>query len=835
MKAKLFSIFTAFILFSSVYLPLSVAQDYTTWNLPEGAKARLGKGTIEDIQFSPDNKLLAVAGSIGVWIYDVDTDEELALLTGHTGTVTSIAFSPDGETLASGSWDYTIRLWNVSSFTLNRTLAGHTSGVTSVAFSSDGKTLASGSVDKTVRLWNVFTGTEEKIFIGHTDRVTSIAFGPDDALLASGSWDKTVRLWNVFRGEHQQTFTGHTDRVTSVSFSQNPIIPILASGSHDRTIRLWDMETGELKQTLTDATDIPMGPVDSVCFRSDGYMLISGSVEGWARIWATLNGALKQEVSVGFGVGFGGPNVCFSPDGGMFASADSERNIRLWYMTPKINYEVSIMPDPKIDGPYDPVRLVLSQDGKTAAAFMPNGFDDPESFVWKIRISDVSTGQLKAILNSEDWGFVYDISLSSDGKTLTSVGRELNPDYLDPEGFFVHKYQAKTTLRLWDTSTGRLKYTVVLHDSTHPQRMVNIGQPSSVSFSPDGSTLAVAATATQYVDGRGWVYTPVLDLFNAFTGQLRYDFTGFTAGVTKTYFSPDSETLVSGHEDGTIRLWDVATGFQKQMLIGHTEPIYGVTFSPDSKAMASVSGFPGSTFRLWNFAPGERQYTLVKRSSSYVRDICFSRDGKAAIEYNSRRWWEGTSEFIWYRSADLYYWRSIIPNTILPDDWEPWREKDFYSLWDVSTGEKIQSEGGFFAVGGQFALDGEGLTLLTIRLGQRIRDGVAVPGEDEYRLVSLDLSGITAKGVNDPEREYKQQTITGHSGPVRSVSFGPDGETLAVGSEEAIRLWDVDTAAPTLKDTYPFIVDPENKFTFSEIYVIVYDYGIFNRFTQTRP
>ena len=112
MKTKLYSIFLTFILFSSVYLPLSVAQDYTTWNLPEGAKARLGKGTIEDIQFSPDNKLLAVAGSIGVWIYDVDTDEELALLTGHTGIVTSVAFSPDGETLASGSWDYTIRLWN---------------------------------------------------------------------------------------------------------------------------------------------------------------------------------------------------------------------------------------------------------------------------------------------------------------------------------------------------------------------------------------------------------------------------------------------------------------------------------------------------------------------------------------------------------------------------------------------------------------------------------------------------------------------------------------------------------------------------------------------------
>ena len=175
----------------------TIAQDSPQWHLPEGAKARLGKGGINEIAYSPDGTRLAVASSIGIWLYDARTGEELKLLSGHTSGVWSISFSPDGSTLASGSGDATVRLWSVGTGRHLRTLEGHTSGVWSVWFSPDGLTLASGSSDTTVRLWDVGTGRHLRTLEGHTSLVESVSFSPDGLTLASGSWDGTVLLWEL--------------------------------------------------------------------------------------------------------------------------------------------------------------------------------------------------------------------------------------------------------------------------------------------------------------------------------------------------------------------------------------------------------------------------------------------------------------------------------------------------------------------------------------------------------------------------------------------------------------------------------------------------------------
>jgi WD40 repeat protein/tRNA A-37 threonylcarbamoyl transferase component Bud32 len=245
----------------------------------------------------------------------------LRTFEGHTNGVYSVSFSPDGQTLASGSYDKTIRLWQVNDGALLRIIKGHTDGVYSVSFSPDGQTLASGSFDKTIRLWLVNDGSVLRIIKKHTDGVYSVSFSPDGQALASGSHDKTINLWRISDGTLLHTLEDNMDGVYSTLFS--PDGQTLASGSFDKTIRLWRVSDGTLLRKLEGHS----GFVYGISLSPDGQTLASGSIDTTVKLWRSIDGALLKTLR---GHTDGVLSVAFSLDGTILASGSTDATIKLW-------------------------------------------------------------------------------------------------------------------------------------------------------------------------------------------------------------------------------------------------------------------------------------------------------------------------------------------------------------------------------------------------------------------------------------------------------------------------------------------------------------------------
>ncbi len=195
------SIVLIFSLVSMLNQPDTFSYDSPQWYLPEGAKARIGKGSINKIQYSPNGKLLAVVSSIGVWLYDVNSGEAHALLAGHTDKINNVTFSSDGKILASASEDGSIRLWDVATGVHKKTFIGDRWGFDNVSFSPDEKTIASAGF-REINLWDIATGANKKTIMGHYYAMDGYsAFSPDGKTLASRRAGESILLWDVVTGE----------------------------------------------------------------------------------------------------------------------------------------------------------------------------------------------------------------------------------------------------------------------------------------------------------------------------------------------------------------------------------------------------------------------------------------------------------------------------------------------------------------------------------------------------------------------------------------------------------------------------------------------------------
>ena len=540
--------------------------DIRVWEVSRGREVRRLRRPGDCAAFAPDGKALAVWGGPSICLLEVPTGKELCRFPAFQDSILSLAFSPDGRTVASAAEDKTVCLWDVATHKQRHQLRGHTDEVWSVAFAPDSKTLASAGADHTIRFWDVARGKQLRRLDGHQDAVAFLAFSPDGKVLASGSLDRTMRLWDVATGKEVHTFPRQADRVSGAFSPDGRIL----AGTGDQVVRLWEVATGkEVRHWPGHALRIAW-----LAFAPDGKTLASGSWDGDSAIhfWDVATGKERHRSEGHSGaVEF----IAFSGDGKRLVSRGRDNMVCLWDLATGRARAFFGGPLNGAEG-----AAVLSPDGKALAS---GGKEDHT-----IRLWDVAGGREIRRLGKHD-DSVYCLAFSPDGKTVASGGRD-------------------RVVRLWDAATGKR-----LHELRGPA-----GPVLSVAFRPDGTMLASGGMGDGTV--RLWDVAAGNEVRSLATrGSLEACFVAF---------SPDGRLLASAGYNGRARVWDVAAGKELCFLNGRQSGAYGLAFSPDGKILATGGGqLDGNTIHLWEVATGLEIRRFDGHQSDTLA-LAFAPDGR---------------------------------------------------------------------------------------------------------------------------------------------------------------------------------------------------------------
>ncbi|KAF7352043.1 WD40 repeat-like protein [Mycena venus] len=527
---------------------------------------------VTSVAFSPSGKHIVSGSSDNtVRVWDAETGVMVpGLFEGHISDVTSVAFSPDGTHIASGSLDNTVRVYRtlISSDHVAWPLVGHLGGVTSVAFSPDGMCIVSGSEDKSVRVWEWETGREIHSFWDHTDVVTSVMFSPDGTQIVSGSLDGTVRIWDPSADGKAapglKIFGGLAAGVTSVAFS--PDGQYIGCGSRDFKVRVWNLQKGEF---VADPFEGHTGSVNSVKFSPDGKRIASGSSGQRVRIWDSNSGDLLAGPFIGHTSEV--TSVDFSPDGTQILSGSLDGTVRIW------DSEIEVMVGPVVGHISNVTSVVFSPDGKHIVSTS----SDKTVRVWNSETGSVVSG----IFNEYTRG-INSVAFSPDGKAIV--------------------FGSSNTLLVWYPETG----VEVVGFEGHTDKV------TSAVFSPNGTEIVSASTDN------------TVRVWDSKTGTMLSEFKGNTSRVNCVAFSPDCKRLVSG-SDKIVRVWDSQSGAPVLgPFEGHSSEVNTAMFSPDGSRIAS--GSSDKSIRVWNFQPDDpstAHHLELEGHSSSVTSVAFSKDG----------------------------------------------------------------------------------------------------------------------------------------------------------------------------------------------------------------
>ena len=632
--------------------------------------ARLGNGVVTRLAYSPDGELIAVMGAIGIWLYDAETLTEVGMITHGAST---IAFSPDGRTLASGHRDRTIYLWDVSTQQQIGSLTLPSKGVTALTYSLDGHTLAVGFGYGEITLWDMRTQRQTALLDTASKFVWTLAFSPDGQLLASGGYeDPTISLWDVQTQTLIGSFDGHTrdvrilnSSVSAVAFS--PDGKNLASGSSiDGTVRLWDVASRAQIALLLELETNDLEGINSVAFSPNGTILASASDDSIIRMWdtRTLKQIGKLETKSG-----GVTSIAFHPDGKTLASLNGriaateiqlggDMSIRLWEVESGKQIAVAQDHNPSVSS------VALSPDGELLAVGRHNGVVE----LWDVR-SKKRFDSLRGYA-----AMVQCVVFSPDGRLLASSATEhahlwnirdrkqiavFNHTAVVESMTFGHDGKAlacvdDTCIRLWDT---RRKRAISVLGQVPPSRKsgflerlwskwihigITVEYPvlsstiTSIDFSPDGKLLISGGIDNAV---RLWDVRKRREIFTAEPDKKGMKY----AAIDSVAFSPDGKTIASAGTHGEIQLWSVAEHKLIETLdIGKW--INALDFSPDGRLLAA--GVNDGKIHIWDMTTRTLVTTLDEFAMS-VNSLGFSRDGKTLVvgsEDGTIRFWD-TSGF----------------------------------------------------------------------------------------------------------------------------------------------------------------------------------------------
>jgi WD40 repeat protein len=413
-------------------------------------------------------------------VWDARTGTPQVELRGHTGNVQSVAFSPDGTRIVSGSYDQTAKVWDARTGTPQVELRGHTGNVQSVAFSPDGTRIVTGSWDKTAKVWDARTGTLQLELKEHPGTMQSVAFSPDGTRIVTGGDGRTVKVWDARTGTPQLELKGHKGMVLSVAFSPDGTRIVSGGGAP----KVWDARTGTPQLELVGHT----GPVNSVAFSPDGTRIVTGSWDQTAKVWDARTGTLQLELRGHTG---GVSSVAFSPDGTRIVTGSDDQTAKVWDARPRT-------PQVELKGHTSTVMvLAFSPDGTRIVT----GGDDRTVKVWDARtgtpqlelkghmghvMSLVFSPDCTRIVSGGDTPKVWDARTGIPQLELRGHTGQVNSVAFSPDGTRIVTGGWDQTAKVWDARTGTLQLELKGHTY-----VVN-----SVAFSPDGTRI-VTDTGTQ--------------------------------------------------------------------------------------------------------------------------------------------------------------------------------------------------------------------------------------------------------------------------------------------------------------------------------------------------